>query len=95
MPFGTAVPLAPYSALHLGTIAHCVFGCTLTVHETRNQSPALEPQVRMDSRWEKNHVDEIMCYLQGTSKEAPIVGFGTLPLRMGVAECRSGSREPD
>ena len=38
-------------------------------------------------------MDEIMCHLQGTSKEAEFVGFGSLSVRMGVAECRSGSRQ--
>jgi len=42
---------------------------------------------------EKNHVDEIMCRMQGTSEKAAIVGLRPLPMRMGVAECRSGSRE--
>jgi hypothetical protein len=42
---------------------------------------------------EKNHVEEIMCSMQGTSKKAAIVGFGSLPMRVGVAECRSGSRK--
>jgi hypothetical protein len=34
---------------------------------------------------EKNHVDEIMCRMQDTSKKAAIVGFDPLPVRMGVA----------
>ena len=38
-------------------------------------------------------MDEIMRRLQGTSKETEFVGFGSLPVRMGLAECRSGSRE--
>ena len=42
---------------------------------------------------EKNHVDEIMCCMQGTSKKAAIVGLRPLPMRMGVAGCRRGSRE--
>ena len=46
-----------------------------------------------DSRWRRTHVDEIMCGVQGASKKAAIVGFGPLPVRMGVAECRSGSRK--
>jgi hypothetical protein len=41
----------------------------------------------------KNYVDEIMRRMQGTSKKAAIVGFGALPMRMGVAECRRESRE--
>jgi len=41
---------------------------------------------------EKNHVDEIMCRMQSTSKKAAIVGLRPLPMRMGVAECRRGSR---
>jgi len=51
---------------------------------------------------EKNHVDEIMCHLQGTSNKAEIVGFDPLPMRVGVAGAgvagsgvgaRRGSRE--
>ena len=42
---------------------------------------------------EETHVDEIMCGVQGASKKAAIVGFGPLPVRMGVAECRSGLRK--
>ena len=34
-----------------------------------------------------------MRRMQGTSKKATIVGFGTLPMRMGVAECDSGARK--
>ena len=34
---------------------------------------------------EKNYVDEIMCCMQGTLKKAAIVGFGPLPMRVGVA----------
>jgi hypothetical protein len=34
-----------------------------------------------------------MCRVQGTSYEDAIVGFRPLPMRMGVAECRSGSGE--
>jgi hypothetical protein len=34
-----------------------------------------------------------MCCMQGTSKKGAIVGFRPLPMWMGVAECRSGSRE--
>jgi hypothetical protein len=33
-----------------------------------------------------------MRRMQGTSKKTTIVGFGLLPMRMGVAECRSGVR---
>jgi hypothetical protein len=44
-------------------------------------------------RWVKNDVDEIVCDLQSTSKKAPIVGFRPLRMRVGVAECGSGSRE--
>jgi len=52
---------------------------------------------------ETNHVDEIMCRLQGTSKKAALVGFDPLPVRVGVAGAgvagtgvagaRRGSRE--
>jgi len=42
---------------------------------------------------EKNHVDEIMSHMQVASKKAAIVGFGPLPVRMGVEGSRSGSRE--
>lgn len=42
---------------------------------------------------EKNHVDEIMSHMQVASKKAAIVGFGPLPVRMGVVGSRSGSRE--
>jgi hypothetical protein len=41
----------------------------------------------------ENHVDEIMCCVQGTSKKAAIVGFGLLPMWMGVVGLRRGSRE--
>jgi hypothetical protein len=43
---------------------------------------------------EKNHVDEIMSLMQVASKKAAIVGFGPLPMWMGVVGSRSGSREP-
>ena len=43
----------------------------------------------------KDDVDEIMRYLQGASKEGTIVGFGPLPMRMGVAGLHRGSRKPD
>jgi hypothetical protein len=42
---------------------------------------------------EKNHVDEIMCRMQGTSGKAAIVGLRLLPMRMGVGGCRRESRE--
>ena len=34
---------------------------------------------------ETNHVDEIMCRMQGTSKKTAIMRFGPLSVRMGVA----------
>ena len=34
---------------------------------------------------ENNHVDEVMCRMQGTSKKAAIMRFGPLSVRMGVA----------
>jgi hypothetical protein len=40
-------------------------------------------------------VDEIMCHLQGTAEEGAIVGFGPLPVRMGVAGLHRSSRAPD
>lgn len=36
MPSGTAVPFPPYSAPHLGAIAHCV--CRLHTENTRNRA---------------------------------------------------------
>jgi hypothetical protein len=38
-------------------------------------------------------VDEIMSHMQVASKKAPIMGFGPLPVRMGVVGSRSGSRK--
>jgi hypothetical protein len=35
----------------------------------------------------------IMCCKQGTSKKGAIVGFRPLPMRVGVAERRSGKQE--
>ena len=34
---------------------------------------------------EKNYVDEVMCFMQGASKEAAIVRLGPVSMRMGVA----------
>jgi hypothetical protein len=67
--------------------------CTLTAHESENQGPAFESKSESDSQWENNYVDAIMCCMQGTSKKGTIVGFGSLPMRMGVAKRRSGKRE--
>ena len=39
-------------------------------------------------------MDEIMCRVQGTSKKVGVVGFGPLPMRVGVVGARRGSREP-
>jgi hypothetical protein len=39
-------------------------------------------------------VDEIMCHLQSTSKEAPVVGFDPLPVRMGMGGSPEGAWEP-
>jgi len=38
-------------------------------------------------------VDEIMSHMQIASKQAALVGFGPLPMRMGVVGSRSGLRE--
>lgn len=51
-----------------------------------------ERQLSVGFAREKNYVDEIMCPMQGTSEEAAIVRFGSLPVRVGMAGCRSGSR---
>ena len=40
------------------------------------------------SRLGKNHVDEVMCRMQGPSKEVAIVRFRPLPMRMGMAGAR-------
>jgi hypothetical protein len=42
---------------------------------------------------EKKYVDEIMSHMQVAFKKAAIVGFGPLPVRMGVVGSRSRSRE--
>ncbi len=42
---------------------------------------------------EKNHVDEIVSHMQGTFKKVAIVGFGPLPMWMGVVGSRGESRE--
>ena len=58
--------------------------------DTENQrNGVLSPRVHDG----EEHVDEIMSRMQGTSKKAAIVGFGPLPMRMGVVGSRSGSRE--
>jgi hypothetical protein len=41
----------------------------------------------------EEYVDEIVCLMQGSSYKTAIVGFDPLPVRVGMAECRSGSRE--
>jgi hypothetical protein len=38
-------------------------------------------------------VDEIVCRMQSPFEKAAIVGLRLLQMRVGVAECRSGSRE--
>jgi hypothetical protein len=50
-------------------------------------------QARLGFTMEKNHVDEIMSHMQVASKQAALVGFGPLPMRMGVVGSRSGLRE--
>jgi hypothetical protein len=79
MPPGTAVP------------SHS------TVPHTSGPLPFGSVRCRLRTRAtaavENNDVDEIMCRLQGTSRQVEFVGFGSLPVWMGVAECRSGSRE--
>jgi len=47
----------------------------------------------MDSRWERNHVDEIMRRVQSPSKKTAIVELRSLPMWVGVAECRGAARE--
>jgi hypothetical protein len=34
---------------------------------------------------EKNHVDEVLCGMQGAAQKAAVVRFGPLSVRMGVA----------
>jgi hypothetical protein len=41
-----------------------------------------------ESRLGKIHVDEVMCRMQGASKEAAIVRFRPLSMRMGMAGAR-------
>jgi hypothetical protein len=49
-------------------------------------------RVRETAAVEKNDVDEILCDLQGASEKAEFAGFGSLPVWVGVAECRTESR---
>ena len=42
-------------------------------------------QFPVDVVMEKNYVDEVMCFMQGASKEAAIVRLGPVSMRMGVA----------
>jgi len=42
-------------------------------------------QFPVDVVMEKNDVDEVMCFMQGASKEAAIVRLGPVSMRMGVA----------
>ena len=40
---------------------------------------------------EKHHVDEIVSHMQGALKKVAIVGFGPLPMWMGVVGSRGES----
>jgi hypothetical protein len=46
-----------------------------------------------ESRLGDNHVDEVMCRMQGAYKKAAIVRFRPLPMRMGMAGARKRRTE--
>ena len=83
----------------LGTFAAIQFHYSTTAHPCRvlgTQEPFTcqsdGSSLVLEQYFGVPHVDAVMRGMQGTSKKAAIVGFGPLPMRVGVAECRGESR---
>jgi len=86
MSSGTSVPLLRRPAPHIGAIPtlirpmHTENRFRIRWGEAGNTFLQQSPQQSGE-----NHVDEVMCHLQGVVEEGTIVRLGALPVRMGVA----------